>query len=81
MSRQKNSIFINDHALNREPVPLTMNIHFFNIIASVHDTSVVSTHPRLWMHETIRKVIFLTVNAKEALESFPADHRSVGTFQ
>ena len=24
---------------------------------------------------------FLTVNAKEALESFPAEHRSVGTFQ
>ena len=78
---KKNSIFINDHALNREPVPLTMNIHFFNIIAPVHDTSVVSTHPRLWMRETIRKVIFLTVNSKEALESFPADHRSVGTFQ
>ena len=33
------------------------------------------------MRETIRKVIFLTVNAKEVLESFPADHRSVGTFQ
>ena len=79
MSRQKSSIFINEHALNREHVPL--NIHFFNIIAPVHDTTVVSTLPRLWMLETIRKVIFLTVNAKEALESFPAEHRSVGTFQ
>ena len=33
------------------------------------------------MRETIRKVIFLRVNAKEVLQSFPADHRSVGTFQ
>ena len=33
------------------------------------------------MRETIRKVIFLRVNAKEVLQSFPADDRSVGTFQ
>ena len=37
MSRQKNSILINEHALNREPIPLSSNMtprlsgHFFYI--------------------------------------------------